>query len=143
MNRCQIFSLIGVALLVVGLFVPIVKEKESQDTFLLAGLIVNLGLMGVSYSMLWFVLLMAGVLIVLDKIEPLWYLGIAVLLMLLNDLRLTVTFINTYKEYDLGLMWGWLVLFSGALVLIYTSRLNNQYLNQPPQQDEELSDETA
>jgi hypothetical protein len=127
----------------VGLFVPIVKEKESQDTFLLDGLIVNLGLTGVSYSMLWFVLLAAGVLIVLDKIEPLWYLGIAVLLMLLNDLRLTVKFINTYKEYDLGLMWGWIVLFSGALVLIYTARLNNQYLNQPPQQDDELSDETT
>jgi hypothetical protein len=120
-----------------------VKEKESQDTFLLDGLIVNLGLTGVSYSMLWFVLLAAGVLIVLDKIEPRWYLGIAVLLMLLNDLRLTVKFINTYKEYDLGLMWGWIVLFSGALVLIYTARLNNQYLNQPPQQDDELSDETT
>lgn len=115
MNLRIILSVVGIVFLLIGIACPVVKTSDDS--------ILYLGAAGykVDFGRLIFLLVAAGFLIATNRSDLIWYLGIAALVLIGNDLRLTKASIDNYEgDETYKLTWGWGVLFFGAILLLIT-----------------------
>jgi hypothetical protein len=111
MNLRRTLSLIGLALLLIGLLTPISSEPNFDNYFAETRLDNSL------WNML-LVLIVGTTALALKKDEVLWVIGLISLGILVNDFRIVARQVSDSDGASLS--WGWLVLFNGAAFMTLT-----------------------
>lgn len=113
--------LVGMFWIILGFFLPITTWEGISSYY-------GSDRVGSSYTYLLITMSVASILIILKKDEMLWIIGLLILGMLSNDLRLVA---DQADEFGLSLAWGWIPLFGGSLLLIFTVFLGEDFEGLP------------
>ena len=100
--------LIGLAVLLIGFFMPIYKENSFTHFYSEVRLYGSIG-----YVM--YALIIVTVALVFNQDEHVWFLGLMILGMIINDWRTLYQQVQNMEQTHL--MWGWLVPINGAVIL--------------------------
>lgn len=112
----RVYELIGITALLIGCLAPIAKQGDTFTFYIMARL-------GGSY--VFILIIIAIILMALNKDELLWLVGVIMLGMMINDFRILYHLLgikgeNLFDSGNVKLSWGWVPLFTGALMLILT-----------------------
>ncbi len=100
-------GVLGILVLLASMIAPAMRVDDTTYLYI-----------DLAPGMLVYVLLIGFLLVLLGYTEALWLVGTAALVVIGSDLRLTF-YIG--DESDLTLLWGWIPLFVGGLLLLSTS----------------------
>jgi hypothetical protein len=128
----RFYGWIGIIALIAGYFTPIAKEGENLVFYGASSY--GLGFIPVLIS-----ITLAFILMVLNKDDLLWFVGLIVLGIVAADFRVVLYFAG---NEDVALSWGWIPLFLGSLMLIITL-LVREGIKLPDEADAEYDNPTA